>query len=160
MKYFVKQKVFSIGDKFTIKNESDQDCFQVMGKVFSLGNKLTLMDMNGNELYFIEQKLMKFMPEYHLQKAGQVMAIVKKKLTFLKARFEITSSLGNFTVEGSPFGYEFSITKSGLQVATISKKIFSLSDTYCIDVTNVEDEAFIVALVIIIDQVIHENKQG
>lgn len=160
MKYLIRQKVFSFGDKFTIKNELNEDCYQVIGKVFSLGNKLSLFDMQGRELYFIQQKLMKLMPEYQLLRDEEIVAIVKKKLTFLKARFEITSNLGNYTIQGSPFGYNFQILKNNEVVATISKQFFSISDTYGIDISNNEDQAMMVALVIVIDQVVHDENGG
>lgn len=160
MRYLVRQKVFSFGDQFTIKNEHQEDCYQVIGKVFSLGNKLSLYDMHGQELYFIQQKLMKLMPEYHLLQGEQVVAIVKKKFTFLRARFEITSHFGNFTISGSPFGYEFQIYKENQMVATVSKKFFSFSDTYGIEINNNEDQAFIIALVIVIDQVVHDESSS
>jgi len=44
-------------------------------------------------------------------------------------------------------------------VATISKKFFSLADTYGVEVAANEDQAFILALAIVIDQVIDENEQ-
>jgi uncharacterized protein YxjI len=160
MKYLIRQKVFSFGDKFTIKNELSEDCYQVVGKVFSLGNKLSLYDMQGRELYFIQQKLMKLMPEYHLLKGEDIVAVVKKKLTFLKARFEIESSLGYYTIQGSPFGYNFQILKDNQVVATISKQFFSMTDAYGIDISNNEDQAMMIALVIVIDQVVHENNSG
>lgn len=160
MKYLIRQKIFSFGDKFTIKNEFNEDCYQVIGKVFSLGNKLSLYDMQGRELYFIQQKLMKLMPEYHLSKGEDVVAVVKKKLTFLKARFEIESSFGNYTIQGSPFGYNFQILKNNQVVATISKQFFSMTDAYGIDISNNEDQAMMIALVIVIDQVVHENNNG
>ncbi len=46
-RYQIRQKIFSIGDKFTIKDEQGQRVFAVRGKVFSLGRKLVLEDMAG-----------------------------------------------------------------------------------------------------------------
>lgn len=160
MKYLIRQKIFSFGDKFTIKNEFNEDCYQVIGKVFSIGNKLFLNDMEGRELFFIQQKLMKLMPEYHLIKGEDIVAVVKKKLTFLKARFEITSTTGHYTIQGSPFGYNFQIFKDNRVVATVSKQFFAMADTYGIDISDSEDQAMMIALVIVIDQIIHEDNSG
>lgn len=157
MRYLVKQKVLSISDKFTIKDEMENDRFQVIGKVFSLGNKLTIQDMAGRELVYIEQKLLKFLPEYNLFMNGVNVAKVKKKLTFLKANFEIESSFGNFSMKGNVMAHEFSILKQGQEVATVSKKWISLSDTYTIDILDPENEVFLLALVIVIDQVLYDN---
>ena len=37
MKLYMKQKVFSLKDRFTIKNEAGEDVYTVEGKFISLG---------------------------------------------------------------------------------------------------------------------------
>ena len=49
MKLYIKQKVFSITDKFTVKDETEQDKYFVEGEFFTLGKKLHIKDMNGTE---------------------------------------------------------------------------------------------------------------
>ena len=44
MRYIMKQKVFSLGDRFTIRSERGEDAFVVNGEVFSLGHKLSFED--------------------------------------------------------------------------------------------------------------------
>jgi len=58
----MKQKLWSWGDDFTIKDESGLDRFFVDGRAFSLGDKLSFQDMAGNELAFIRQKLLAWGP--------------------------------------------------------------------------------------------------
>jgi uncharacterized protein YxjI len=50
MKFIIKQKVFSFGDNFTIKDEMENDRYIVRGKVFALGDKLKIYDTSGNEI--------------------------------------------------------------------------------------------------------------
>ena len=42
MRYLMKQKLFSFGDDFTIKDADGKEAFYVDGKVFSIGNKLSI----------------------------------------------------------------------------------------------------------------------
>ncbi|KPU45889.1 hypothetical protein OXPF_03570 [Oxobacter pfennigii] len=158
MKYLIRQKIFSIGDNFTIKDEMENDKFIVKGKVFALGDKLRIYDTSENEVSYIEQKLFKFLPEYNIYLYGKHCATVKKKFTFLTHKFDIDSSMGEYKVEGDFFGFEFNITKDGNVVASVSKKFFSFSDTYGVDIDDDENHGFLLALVIVIDQVIHDNK--
>lgn len=158
MKFKIKQKMLSFADNFTIKDENENDRYMVKGKVFSLGSKLRLFDMIGNELVYIEQKLMKLLPEFHLFVNGQDVAKVKKEFTLLKQKFNIDSTLGKYTIDGNFFGWDFTINKDGRPAAVVSKKFFALSDTYGVDVAEGENEAFMLALVIVIDQVLHNNK--
>ena len=46
-RYQIREKFFSIGDNFKIKDESGQDVFTVRSKIFSIGDKLVLEDMAG-----------------------------------------------------------------------------------------------------------------
>lgn len=159
MRYVVKQRVFSFGDNFTIKDEAGNDCFVVKGKVFTFGDKLSMYDMYGQELVYIEQRLFRFLPEYSIYYRGQLYATVKKEFTFFKPKFNIQSYVGNHTIQGEFFNLDFSIFKEGRHVATVSKKWLSWGDTYSVDIAEDEDHAFILALVIVIDQVLHDDSK-
>ena len=160
MRFIIKQKFFSFGDSFVIKDEMGNPHFQVQGKVFSFGDKLRLYDMQGNEVVYIEQKLFKLLPEYTIYYKGMPAAKVKKEFTFFKPRFNIESFIGNYTIEGNFWGMDFNVLKNGRIVAQVSKSWFSFRDTYGVDIADGEDNAFILALVIVIDQVIHDNNHN
>lgn len=160
MRYMIKQKIFSFGDNFTIKDENGVDRFMVKGKVFSFGDKLRIYDMAGNELVYIEQKLFRFLPEYNIYYKNQLYATVKKEFTFFKPKFKIDSNRGVYSAEGNVWGYTFSILKDGALAAGVSKKWFSWSDTYGVDIIEEEDHPFFLALVIVIDQVLHDNRHN
>jgi uncharacterized protein YxjI len=160
MRYAVKQKIFSFGDSFTIRDEAGNDCFTVKGKVFSLGDKLRIYDMGGKELVYIEQKLFRFLPEYSIYYDGQLYATVKKEFTFFKPKFKIHSPLAEYDAEGNVWGMDFSILRNGKLAALVSKKWFAWSDTYGVDIYEGEDPVFMLALVIVIDQVIHDENHN
>jgi uncharacterized protein YxjI len=71
MIYVMKQKLFSGGDDFVVKDETGQHRFFIDGKAFSSGNQLSLQDMSGTQLAYISQKLLScgLMP-LHLSSAG------------------------------------------------------------------------------------------
>ncbi|MGB7604332.1 MAG: LURP-one-related family protein [Lutisporaceae bacterium] len=159
MKYLIRQRIFSFGDNFTIKDEMEQDRYIVRGKVFSFGDKLKIEDLNGNELFFIEQQVFRFLPEYYIYAGGQQVASVKKQLTFFTPKFVIDSTYGSYDIDGDIFGYDFQINKNGIMVASINKKWFSFSDSYGIEIVDGEDHAFLLTLAIVIDQVLHDEKK-
>jgi len=160
MRFVVRQKIFSFGDSFTIKDENGNDWFQVKGKVFSLGDKQRIYDMAGEEILYIEQKLFRFLPEYTIYYKGQPVAVVKKEFTFFKPRFNITSTSGRYTIEGNFWAMDFTILRDGVPVATVSKKWLSWSDTYGVDIDDNENYVLILAMVIVIDQVLHDNNSN
>ena len=159
MNFYIKEKLFSIGDKFSIKDVSGNDVFKVEGKIFSLGNKLRIYDMNGNEIVYIEQKLFKLLPEYSIYLNGNYAAKIKKEFTFFSNKFNIESDMGNYEIEGDFFAHDFSIEKNNSTVAQITKRWLSWGDTYEIDINEGENYAFILAMVIVIDQVLHDDKR-
>ncbi|SHH91068.1 LURP-one-related/scramblase family protein [Clostridium grantii] len=160
MRYNIKQKIFSFGDNFYVKDDRDNNIFKIQGKVFALGDKLKLCDMQGKELIYIQQKLFKLLPEYNLFRNDVLIAKVKKELSFFKPKFVIESMMGNYRIEGEIFSHNFSVTKAGRTVAVVNKKWISFSDTYGVEIDDNEDQAFMVSLVIVIDQVIHDNNSN
>lgn len=159
MRYQVRQRIFSLGDNFAIKNEFGEEVFRVRGKVFSFGDKLRIESVYGEELVYIEQRMFKFLPEYTIYMNGRDVASVKKEFTFFTPRFSIESIMGNYEMEGEIFSHEFQIVKNGRIVAEVSKQWFSFSDTYGADIDDNEDQAFMLAMVIVIDQVLHDKKE-
>ncbi len=160
MRFLVKQKVFTLGDNFTIKDDAGIDRFIVRGQIFTLGNKLRIYDMAGQELIFIEQKLFRFLPEYTIYYLGSPMATVKKEFTFFKPKFEIYSDRYNYSIVGNFWAMDFTIREDGRDIAYISKRWISWGDTYAVDILEDENQAFILALVIVLDQVLHDNNHN
>lgn len=158
MRYLIKEKIFSFADRFTIEDNQGYPRYEVVGKLLSLGNKLKLYNKTGEELIYIEQKIFRFLPEYLIYRNGNIVGRIKKELTFLKPRFNIESSYGNFTLDGDVFHHEFNISKDGNPIAWISKKWISLSDTYTVDILEEEDHSFILAIIIVLDQIFYDNR--
>lgn len=158
MRYQVRQRVISLGDGFTIKDEYDNDKYIVRGKFFSFGNKLRIYDLNGGEVAYIEQEMFHLLPSYNIYLNDTYAATVKKEFSFFKPSFYIESTMGNYTMEGEIFSHEFQIIKDGKEVAFVSKRWFSFSDTYGVDIIGTENQEFMLSLVIVIDQILYDNK--
>jgi len=159
MKYIIRQKVWSFTDRFSIKDEYENDRFFVESKFLTVGNKLHLEDAYGNQLFYIEQKLFKLLPVYEIYSGDKLFAVLKRKFSFLKPKVEIDQNGISYLISGNALAHEFSITRGNTLVASISKKWASFSDVYSVDITTGENDAFIIALVICIDQIMYDHKQ-
>lgn len=157
MRYIVRQKVFSLGDRFSIKDEGGNERFIVQSQLLSFGKKLRILDIEGNELCYIEQQVFRFMPEYNIMIAGQLVATVKKKFAFFRNDFDISSDYGSYSVEGDIWAHEFSIYRDGYSIAHISKAFFSFTDTYGVEIDDSHDQIIPLALAIVIDMVCHDH---
>ena len=66
MKLYIKEKVFSWGDRFTVKDAYGEDKYIVEGEVFSWGKKLHVYDRSGREVAFIKQEVWSFLPRFYV----------------------------------------------------------------------------------------------
>jgi uncharacterized protein YxjI len=150
MNMYMKQKVFSWGDKFNIYDAEGGELYSVWGEVFSLGKKLHIEDMYGRELAYIRQKLVTFLPKFFISRDEHQVAEVVKKFTFLRHKYEIRGL--EWVAEGNFWSHEFQIrSMDGHIVAEISKKWISWGDSYEISVTQGEDAVNVLAVVLVID---------
>jgi len=152
MKLYIKQKVFSWGDKFTVKDENGQDRYVVEGEVFTFGKKLHVYDMTGHEVAFIKQEVWSFMPRYYVFCGDRQIAEIKKEFTFLFPKYSI-EGLG-WEVDGSFMAHDYEITQNGYPIVNIRKEWMTWGDSYELNIANPQDEIVALAVVLTIDCVI------
>ncbi len=157
MRYIIKQKIFSLGDKFFIKDENEKDVLIVKSQLLSFGKKLRIFDLNENEKCYIEQQLFNFMPQYNIYIDGEMIATIKKKFALFRNDFDISSDKANYYVEGEFLAHEFKIFNDRRLIGRVSKEFFSFSDTYGVEVDDGEDQILVLAMAIVIDMVCHDN---
>ncbi|HUR00356.1 MAG TPA: LURP-one-related family protein [Gemmatimonadaceae bacterium] len=160
MRYVMRQKLLSLSDSFTIKDEAGRDAFRVKGKIFSFGDKLSFQDMAGNELVFIEQKIFNWGPTYELWRGEEMIAEVKRHLfSFLHHRFTVdVPGPNDLEAVGDFFDHEYVLERGDVPVATVSKRWFSFADTYGIDIDDKEDQVLILATAVVVDMVCHKDE--
>ena len=155
MKLYIKQKVFTWGDKFTVKDINGNDRYYVEGEVFSWGKKLHVYDMNGNEAAFIQQKVFSFLPRYFVYVGDEQVAEIVKEFSFLFPRYSI-EGLG-WDIEGHFMAHDYEITQNGRPIVTISKEWMTWGDSYELDIADSKDEIVALAVVLTIDAVMASN---
>lgn len=154
---YIKQKVFSLVDKYSVYNEFGEPVYKVEGELFSWGAKIHLYDLSGAELYYIKQKVFVLLPEYEIYKGDTFCARVKKEFTFLRPRLNVQSSYGDFEIEGQFMEMDFNIQSNGQSLGNIHKEWLTWGDTYCLSIANPENAAFFISLVIAIDNCLHND---
>ncbi len=161
MRYIMRERILSWGDDFTIKDAEGRDAYYVDGKVFRFGDKLSFRDIQGTELALIDQKLVSIGPQYEIVRGGATVAIVKKHLfTAFRAKFTVdVPGPDDLEARGNFLDHEYAFERHGREVARVSKKWFSLSDTYGVDIDAGEDDVLILASAVVIDLVSHPDKK-
>ena len=158
-RYLMKQKLFSLGDDFIIRDEEGNDAFFVDGKVFSLGNQLSFQDMEKNELAYIKQKLLTLGQTYEIHRSGALAAVVRKSLfTFFLCSFTVdVPGPDDLVAQGNFTDHEYHFTRGDESVATVSKRWFSFTDTYGVEIADGEDDILLLASTVVIDMACHPD---
>jgi uncharacterized protein YxjI len=160
-RFLLKQDWFSFGTDYTIRDADGRDAYVVDGRAFSFGDKLSFEDLQGRELAFIAQRLLAWGPTYEISRGDQVVAVVKKSL-FTLFRCEFTVDVpgpDDLVAEGDFWEHEYAFTRHGRVVATVSKRWFSWTDTYGVDVAPGEDDVLLLASAVVIDLCCHAERK-
>lgn len=153
MKFYIKQKVFSWNDRFSVYDAYENELFRVEGELLTLGKHFAILDKNGNEICRIEQEIFRLRPRYHIVKNGDVQATVVKEISLFSPQYTV-EGLG-WEVQGDFFDHSYEITDADAPVASVQKLWLSWGDTYEIDVNDrAYDPVTVLAIAIIIDCVL------
>ena len=152
MKLYIKQKVFSWGDKFTVKNAHGEGKYYVEGEIFSWGKKLHVYDLNYREVAFIKQEVWSFLPRYYVYVGDREVAQIVKEFTFLFPKYRI-DGLG-WEIDGGFWNHDYEITRNGIPIVAIHKEWMTWGDCYEMDIADGADEIIALAVVMTIDCVL------
>ena len=152
MKLYIKQKVFAIGDKFSVTDAEGRVRYTVEGELLSLGKRLHIFDDAHRELALVKQKLMTLLPRFLVLVNGQETAQITRKMTMFRSKY-IVEGLG-WEVTGEVLQHDYSIRDGGRTIASIHKRWMSWGDSYEMDIAEDADEITALAVVLAIDAVL------
>lgn len=157
MKLYIKQKVFSIGDKYKIYDASGNPIFYVESELLTMAPKIHLYNMNREELFYIKKKITFFLARYEIYQKGTQVAEVEQKFTLFRNQLKIHSAFGEFTLDGDTFAHNFDILLDGKRYGSVRKQWLSWGDSYELEVNNYEFVPYFCSLVIAIDNCVHNE---
>lgn len=155
MRLLIREHVFSWTDRFSVTDENATDRYFVEGEIFSFGRKLHVTRPNGTEAARVEQELFRFRPRYSVWVGGEHMADVVKEFSFFTPRYTVEGP--GWDVEGDFWSHEYSITKDGRSVVSVSREWFTWGDCYTLDIASDADEIMALATVLAIDCIVEQQ---
>jgi uncharacterized protein YxjI len=160
-RYQLRRQMFSIGEDFWITNDRGEPTYKVDGKVLRIRETFVLEDRNGAELATIEAKLIALQPTMNIERGGEVVATVRKALfTLFRQHFSIEVQGGPvMQAQGDILNHEYEIESNGQAVATISKRWFTIRETYGIAIAPGQDEVLLLAAAVCIDELSERNRE-
>jgi uncharacterized protein YxjI len=161
MRYMIREQFFRLGEDSTITDEAGQPVYEVDGKVLTLHHTLLIRDTTGREVAKVQKQLIALRPTYEITIGGQEQAEVRKKLfSPFVDRFTIDiPGPDDFEMKGSLLDHDFTISRDGQVVATVSKRWISLTDTYGVEIAQGQNDLLILASVLALDLAEDEERR-
>lgn len=138
----IKEKMFSLGGKFTITDLTGLPCYHVEGSLFPLPKTFKVFDEEEHLISQIEKKVLSFLPKFNVTLANGNHFTIKKDFSFLKP---------HYTIED--LDMDFQLLKDNQVIANISQQWFRMTSTYQVEVYSETYNDLTISLVIAIDYV-------
>lgn len=152
---YIKQHVFTIGERFTVYSEDGSEKYYVSGEFLSLPKTFHITFADGEEVAEISRRLFSFPLKYDFSAGGEEMTVCKR-ISFFCQLYRV-EPIG-WEIEGDFFAHEYEITDDGGTVATVSKEWFTFGDAYRLRVMRDEDVLACLCALIVIDAcIVAEN---
>ena len=112
MKLYFKQKVFSFRQRSEIYDEFGNVLFNAVGEI-SLARKMHIYDRTGNEVAYVERKLLRLLPRFSIYVMGQYVTDIVKEFTFFKPSY-VFERIG-WRVDGEIFSHDYRVFSDWIQ---------------------------------------------
>ena len=149
MKLIFKQRLFSWFDSYDIYDEAGNTVFSVEGRL-SWGKRLEIHDASGAHVGTLKQKIFTFLPTFEIYLGDTLVGTVQKDFSLFVPSFHVDCNGWRVEGEFCEWNYEIRDGRDRL-VATISKELFRLTDTYVIGVYDPADALAALMVVLAID---------
>lgn len=146
---YIKQKVFSLSGKFTVKDQQENDIYYVEGSFLQIPKTFTILNTTRDEVALITKKVFSFLPVFFVEINGKEPIMIKKEFSFFKPRYTIDAA--GIEVQGNWWDMDFQLMQHGEIIGSVSKKWFTWGDSYEVQILDEAMEAVIIALVVAID---------
>ena len=158
MKLTVKNKLITIGDGSIVTDENGENKFKVKGRVFSITRKKFIYDMEGNLQYMVRNKFWRLIKTsaFIYDKDKKLVGQLSNSDWDFKNKFKLEKSERNVEISGNLIQFpniKLNVNIDDKVVGTITKNFNLIRDAFTIDVDDDQDAAFLVSLVIAIDNI-------
>jgi uncharacterized protein YxjI len=157
-RYKMKQRLISIGEDDTIEDEHGKPAYKVDGKVMRIRETFEITDMQGREVVTVREKKIAIHDSMKILRGGETIATVKKALISpFRDKWVVDMEGGeDLVVKGDILDHEYEVERGGRTVARVSKKWFTIRDTYGIDIQPGQDDGLILGIVVAVDEMVHD----
>jgi len=154
--YLIRKQLIALGNDFWVEDEFGEKVFHVDGKVLRPRDTYVLQTPDGQELLKIKERRLKLRKTFAIERDGEEIATVAKALvTPLRDRFTVeVAGKGTIEARGDLLDHEFTLEwEGGARMAEVSKRYFTVRDTYGVSVAPTQDAVLAIAIAVCIDAI-------
>lgn len=151
VQFYIKQKFWSWGGKFFVKDQQDQPHYEVTGSVLKWLKEFQITDLAGRDVAHIKKEWTWFLPRFTIRLSTGEAFYLQKEFTWFRPKYHIEGL--DMVVQGDFWDMDFTLVKDGQIVATINQEWFRMTSTYQVTVHEEKYSDLVIALVIAIDYV-------
>ena len=162
LRLYVRNKWISLRGGSYVLDENEKNYLYVKGKFWTMTHKKFVQDLQGNTLYTVRNKFWSFLTQYAMiyDDKGQEIARLRKKIFSLHDHYDIKTTYGLMSLRGNILGFDYHISLDGEEIGHVGRKI-SLRDSFFLDIDETKiNPAFVVALVIALDNMADERAEA
>lgn len=153
-RYQLSQKFLSIAGRFEVKDIDGNLKYIATGKFFSITKSFNVTTESGKHVAVIKQKLFSFRPTFYVHLSnGTRVKVMKTFLPLFKSQFLVTYDDIEIIASGNFLTHEFNFTLNNVVIAQVSKKWFSLTDSYGLEVVKAEHSELAICILLVIDAI-------
>ena len=146
---YLKQKIVSIKDKYTVSDENQETQYTIEGSFAKIPKRFVIMNQNEKEIAEITRNVFSLLPKFTVDIVGHAPITIKKHFRLFNSKYTINSD--EIEVSGQWWDLDFEVFKSGELIGTVTPKMLSWADTYELSIYDLNYEQIIVALTVAID---------
>lgn len=148
-RFYMKQSLFSLSGKFTVKDMTEQDVYFIEGSFLKIPKTFTVFNALREEVAHITKKVFSLLPKFDVDVNGNNVLTIKKEFSMFKSRYTIVNT--DIEMRGNWWDMDFIVFYQGEQVGEVHKRWLSWGDGYEISVNEPSFEMVMIALVVAID---------
>lgn len=157
---FTSTKVLSLHHHIDITDAEENVVYQARSKVISIRNKTDIVDAAGKSIAHIERKVLSLHERHFVTMADGTQFEMSNELLHIVKDITNIEGLG-WQLRGNIVGLNFELYDENENiVATISQKLISLHDKYCIDIFQPQYEQIVVAILVTLQHMIRDRENA
>ena len=145
---------WALTERFTITDQMGAPVFDVHGH-FGLHKEVSFRDQSGQVLAVLKKHLMN--NRYEVLVGGKHAAEVHHR-GFIGQHYQVDSYEGVIDAQGDFAGWDYNLARAGALIATVSRQM-AFRETFYVEVAPGENDVFILATVLAIDN-IHDERRA